>query len=348
MGIKLVIILVAIFLGLCAFAISGGAFIFAALLTRKGVENLAGRKPSGGRAQNEGPLSAHLHDPKIAPVMEAARERWNAALAKGTIERVRVTTRGGLPLTGYVALPAQNPRSPPLAVILIHGYTDRASSTAYLAEEYLARGAAVLAVDCRAHGESGGEVICMGYTDARDIALWCNVLLERFGKDARVALHGISMGGAAAMHFTALKVAAAARGNLAAVIADCGFSSSAKQFLNMAELIVGTHPAQKAVSALIFAGMSVINFAMAGFFLFQNSPERSLKKRVASTEPAAPLLLFHGGNDRLVKTDMLDSLVKAAGGKNVVVEKIDDAPHMGCYFYAPARYMEKVFAAIDG
>jgi hypothetical protein len=44
---------------------------------------------------------------------------------------------------------------------------------------------------------------------------------------------------------------------------------------------------------------------------------------------------------------MLDSLVKAAGGKNVVVEKIDAAPHMGCYFYAPQRYMEKALAAIS-
>jgi hypothetical protein len=57
-------------------------------------------------------------------------------------------------------------------------------------------------------------------------------------------------------------------------------------------------------------------------------------------------VLFHGGCDRLVKADMLDSLVKAAGGKNVVVEKIDAAPHMGCYFYAPQRYMEKALAAI--
>jgi fermentation-respiration switch protein FrsA (DUF1100 family) len=217
---------------------------------------------------------------------------------------------------------------------------------AYLAEEYLLRGAAALAVDCRAHGESDGEIIGMGYADAEDIALWFDFLLKRFGKDTRIALHGVSMGAAAVMRYASLKKASVQTRNLAAVIADCGFSSSRRQFFNMAELALGKSPAQKAVCAIIFCGISVINFMLAGFFLFQNSPATALKKRRNALCAAAPLVLFHGEGDLLVKAEMFDALVKAAGGKNVIAHKIKDAPHAGSYFYAPERYMKTIFAAI--
>ena len=344
MFVKLLIIFAAMLLGICAFAVSGGALIFAALFLKKGAKNRARKKTHNARARGTGALFAHLDDPKIAPVMSAAKERWDAGRGEGKIEQVSVMTKRGLTLKGYAAVPAKTP--PLFVALLIHDYGGCASDMAYLAEEYLSRGAAVLAVDCRAHGESGGEIIGMGYADARDIEIWFDFLLKRFGKDTRIALHGVSMGAAAVMRFTALKKTFSQAGNIAAVIADCGFSSSRRQFFYMAELVIGKSPAQKTVCAILFFGISVINFMMTGYFLFQNSPAHALKKRRNALYAPAPLVLFHGENDLLVKAEMLNALVKAAGGKNVIAQKIKDAPHAGSYFYAPERYMQTIFAAI--
>jgi alpha-beta hydrolase superfamily lysophospholipase len=217
---------------------------------------------------------------------------------------------------------------------------------AYLAEEYLARGVAVLAVDCRAHGESDGGIIGMGYPDSRDLVLWVDLVRTRFGEDTRIVLHGVSMGAAAVMLFTASKDTRARPEKITAVIADCGYSSSNRQFLNMVELLFGASGVQKFVSAILIAGMSVINFVMTGYFSFQNAPTRALKKRRTSKAGDVPLVLFHGSEDLLVRADMLDLLVNAAGGKNVIVEKIEGAPHKGCYFYEPERYMNAVFSVL--
>jgi fermentation-respiration switch protein FrsA (DUF1100 family) len=153
------------------------------------------------------------------------------------------------------------------------------------------------------------------------------------------------MGAAAVMLFTGSKDKRACPEKIAAVIADCGFSSSNRQLLNMLELLVGANAVQIVVSALLVAGLTVINFVMTGYFSFQNAPTRALKKR-RHTENPVPLVLFHGSNDRLVSADMLEKLYAASGDKNVFVEKIEGAPHTGCYFYEPEQYMERIFSVL--
>jgi alpha-beta hydrolase superfamily lysophospholipase len=425
------------FLGLCSFALSGGAYLFATSLVRKkpvakapaadaaapgavgaeaagadaaapgaeaagadaaapGAEAAAraekaakSRKQSAERREKEDALSAHLRDPLIADVIERSRERWEAARLSGQVEELSVRARrrfglGSLRLHGALWFPqdaSEEERShPALVALLVHGYTGSAGDMAYLAEEYRKRGVPALQVDCRAHGESGGRFIGMGYPDSKDLSLWLRLLRERFGEGARAVLHGVSMGAAAALLYQPQKRRApaaapaaqaafpapangsgaastpaaapaaqpAAEAPLAAVVADCGFSSLRAQFLNMAGVFIRMNAAQKFAANVLLTGMSVVNFLAAGFFFFQDSPAEALRERRLSRSHTAPLVLFHGEKDALVSADMLDALVKAAGKENVAAEKIPGAPHLGSYFYGPERYVQTIFDALEG
>ena len=53
----------------------------------------------------------------------------------------------------------------------------------------------ILAVDARAHGDSEGTKIGMGWPERMDIIKWINLILS-WEPNARIVLHGVSMGAA--------------------------------------------------------------------------------------------------------------------------------------------------------
>jgi hypothetical protein len=136
---------------------------------------------------------------------------------------VAFTTPDGVRLAAWY-VPGRNGA----AVILMHGsHGTRASELPYL--RFLAqRGYAVLAVDARGHGESGGETNALGWYGDRDVAGGYRFLRRQPGiNPQRVAGLGLSMGAEELLR-------AAARGvRLGAVVADgAGASTSADAVLN--------------------------------------------------------------------------------------------------------------------
>ena len=114
--------------------------------------------------------------------------------------------------------------------ILIHGY-GRDGTYAYdYADEYLKRGWNVLVPDLRAAGQSEGEFITMGALESRDIFDWA----KKLPADAKIVLHGVSMGAA-----TALMTAALEPPNLVAVVEDCGYTSAYEMFSAQLNKIFG-------------------------------------------------------------------------------------------------------------
>ena len=174
------------------------------------------------------------------------------------------------------------------AAILVHGYTGSRKEMQSLASVYHSWGFNVLTPDNRAHGESDGKYIGMGWLDKDDIELWMKWIAET-DRDAEIVLHGISMGGA-----TVMMVAGDNPSNLSAVVEDCGYTSVWDIFSD--ELKVLFHlPAFP-----IMHCCSTVMRLKAGY----GAREASSVKQLAKAD--IPMLFIHGTEDRFVSFRMLD------------------------------------------
>lgn len=130
-------------------------------------------------------------------------------------EDVAVTTADGLRLTGWY-VPSWNGAT----VMLVHGYKDSRGNLLGVARLLYRHGYNVLLGSLRAHDGSDGETISFGHHEVRDLEAWHRHLSVRPGVDpARVGLFGVSLGGTIAIRY------ASETPSIAAVIADCAFSS---------------------------------------------------------------------------------------------------------------------------
>lgn len=106
-------------------------------------------------------------------------------------------------------------------IICVHGFTGSGKKDfASLAQAYYKNGYNVLLVDNRAHGQSEGKYVGFGVLDRLDLRNWVKYVINRFGSNVQIFLHGISMGAA-----TVLMASSIMPKNVRGIIADCGFTS---------------------------------------------------------------------------------------------------------------------------
>ncbi len=107
--------------------------------------------------------------------------------------------------------------------IMAHGYRGTGcrdfSGGAY---DMINKGFNVILIDQRAHGLSSGHTITFGAKERKDIISWIEYGKKRFGKDKKILLVGISMGGATVLSASSYLN----EGDL--VIADCPYSEANK------------------------------------------------------------------------------------------------------------------------
>ena len=105
-------------------------------------------------------------------------------------------------------------------IILCHPYGASAEYMAHYAEHYYELGFNILLADARGHGKSEGDYIGMGWVDRFDIISWVDFIDEK-DKDARIVIHGLGMGGAAALAASGEELP----DNVRVIINDSGYSS---------------------------------------------------------------------------------------------------------------------------
>ena len=108
---------------------------------------------------------------------------------------------------------------------LVHGYrSEHAEASGMYLDYYASRGFDLFCCDHTAHGESEGRFIGFDVLESEDCLRWIDALIERFGEDVEIVLHGFSMGAA-----TVLQMSSRCPKQVRLIVADCGFISAEQQ-----------------------------------------------------------------------------------------------------------------------
>ena len=179
--------------------------------------------------------------------------------------------------------------------------------------------------DLTGHGRSEGKYIGFGSFDSKNILLWCNYLIDRFGEDIEIILHGISMGAATVMLCNEMDPPEQVK----LIIEDCGYSSAYAQLNDTLKGVLGFSfpPLVKAASFLCKK--------RAGYSFDECDPLKNMYKA------KNPILFIHGATDDFVPFEFGKQLYEACP-----VEKdylwVPDTIHAFSYYNAKDEYEAKI------
>ena len=235
-----------------------------------------------------------------------------------------LTSRDGLKLHAYLFPAEEHPKK---FVIGVHGYRSysRPEYAPYI-EFYQSLGYSMLLPDDRAHLPSEGDYIGFGVLDRLDCVDWAKYLVQTYGEDIEILLHGVSMGGAtvcAASGEADLPV------QVKGIVSDCAFSSAWEelhyQLGEMAHL-----PAD-----WILPKVEKICQKKAGFNFHEYTAIDQVKKATV------PMLFVQGEKDPLVPAHMAQDLYDAcASEKRLLI--VPEAGHGESIAFAPEEYHQAI------
>ncbi len=216
-------------------------------------------------------------------------------------------------------------------VILIHGIWDNHESNGIFAKHYLEKGINCLLVDLRGFGKSEGNYIGYGLDDRLDIIEWIHFLIKK-DKDARIFLHGMSMGAATTLMTTGENLPE----NVKGAIADSSYSTLREQFASAYKLFKGSF-IPIPIALLI---SRVIIYIRAGYDINLVSPIKAVARS------KTPTLFIHGDDDTFIDPHMCSRLYEAASCKKQYL-MILGSGHIEGVVKDPVNYWAKVDSFIQ-
>ena len=211
-------------------------------------------------------------------------KQWNSEVMAMPHESVWIESFDGLRLHGkYYEYAPGAPME-----LMLHGY--RGSAERDLCggvQRAFALGRNVLIVDQRACGKSEGRVITFGIKESRDCLAWVDYIIERFGKEQKIILTGISMGAATVLCAAGQPLPEQVVG----VLADCGYTS--------AKAIIG-----KVIRQMGLPDKLLYPFVRLGGKLFGGFDAEDISPIEAVKDCRVPVIFIHGQNDDYVPCEM--------------------------------------------
>ncbi len=180
-------------------------------------------------------------------------------------------------------------------VMLLHGYTGWKEECYHYALYYYRWGFNVICPDMRCQGQSEGDFIGMGYTDARDNLLWLNYIL-RDDPEAEIALHGESMGASCALMMAGLEELP---GNVRCIVSDCAYTDV---------------PAIFRIKLKDWTGLPDLGFTEAARLALLARGGYDIRKASAlrsEAQSSIPSLFIHGAEDKFIPIEMSRRLYEA-------------------------------------
>jgi len=270
------------------------------------------RKPTSGDA-------IELPEGEIYEVSWEDMENWIRQVRAMPQEDVEITSFDGLKLRGKYYEYA--PGAP--IELMFHGY--RGNSERDLpggVERCFRVGRSALIVDQRCSGRSEGKTITFGVYEHRDCLKWIDFMIDRFGKDVKIILTGISMGAATVLMAGGKELPE----NVIGILADCGYTS-ARDIMQLEIRKMGLPPKLSypfvKLGARIFGGFDPDAF----------SPVEAVKAC------KVPVIFYHGEADDFVPCYMSQENFDACASRKALVT-IPGAGHGLCYPVDRDRYVK--------
>ncbi|MGL4848282.1 MAG: alpha/beta hydrolase [Clostridium sp.] len=213
--------------------------------------------------------------------------------------------------------------------VVVHGYMSSAVYMSRIGKHYYEMGYNLLLIDLRGHGKSEGEFIGMGWPDRLDIINWIEYLVNT-DKEAKIVLHGVSMGAGAVMMVSGEELPS----NVRAIIEDCGYTSAWNEFKHQMKTIY------KLPSFPMMQGADMICKMKTGHSI----KDASAIDQVAKSK--TPILFIHGDEDEFVPYEMMEELYDAANCDKAIVT-IEGAGHAEAAGKNPEAYFDAVFKFAD-
>lgn len=278
---------------------------------------------------------AHLSHTRINHPRHKFEQEYEAGkewCRKQKMQDCYIRSRDGLRLHGSY-LPAREAKRD---LILCHGYKgsgfgDFARIAGFLHEN----GCNLLFIDERCCGLSEGEYITFGAREQYDVRDWAFYISEKNKGKLPIYLFGESMGAASVLMASGHGLP----GEVAGLIADCGFQSMKGQ---LREIAAGWFHLKWI--ELLLLRVDLFCGLLAGFHMKEADTARAMETN------KRPVLFFHGEKDTYVLPEnTLQNYRRCRAPKELVV--VPEARHLCSAYEEPGLYREKLlafFAKYDG
>lgn len=212
--------------------------------------------------------------------------------------------------------------------IVVHGYRASVKSVSYIAKRYFEEGYNVLLPYLRAHLGSDYDYSTMGWHERFDIIDWIKYI-DSTTQDAKIVLHGVSMGAATVMMTTGEILPS----SVVCAIEDCGYTSVYDAY---------RYKIPKMLKLPAFPSVDIFRHAIkkrVGFDIKEASALNQVKKS------HTPTLFIHGNEDSVVPVSMAHELYfNASCEKELLVCR--GANHEMSALLYPDKYWGKVWEFI--
>lgn len=234
-------------------------------------------------------------------------------------------------LQGYLMKPEKESK---VYVFGSHGYrSDGKGEWCHYAKHYVEDlGYNMFFVDHQAAGESEGQYIGFASYESQDSLKWLGYMLDTFGKDIQIILHGISMGSTTVMLMSGNE---SLPENVKFTVADCGFTSAMDEFTYKMESL---HIPKNLLIPLVAA----IHNKKVGYD-FQK--DTNALEAVANAK--VPMLFIHGDKDKFVPTFMAPLLHNACSAEYKDILIVPGADHAMSYRLGKEDYEKKIGEFIE-
>lgn len=222
-------------------------------------------------------------------------------------EEVQITAKDGCRLYGKLHSGFQDA---PL-VLFFHGYHGSPMWDGYGCFKFCQmHHYNLLLADVRAHGKSRGAAITFGIRERFDCQSWANEMADRFGKNTKLILSGVSMGAASVLMAQELKLPE----TVEAVVTDCGYTAPK-------EIIKSVLKGPAILKELLYQLTRLSALVLGRFDLEETSALEALK------HAEIPTLFIHGSGDTVIPCDMCRKMYDACTAEKemVIIEGADHA-----------------------